>query len=156
MVEIQCISDRPGEITWGGAFPKENRKEDLFLLRSILARWIGFYSSVQLLSWRHNFPRVQGSSSGWMWVIQQKPKDRAVVLPVCLTCVPIVLLICGGSERGCIPMEWETAAAYRDGPWKPILLQSHVSFTWLPSVLLITTQIVALAAPQRQLFHEDE
>lgn len=32
----------------------------------------------------------------------QKPNSRAFVLPVCLTCVPITLVIHEGSVRGCI------------------------------------------------------
>lgn len=32
----------------------------------------------------------------------QKPNGRAVVLPVCLTCVPIALLVDGGSATGCV------------------------------------------------------
>lgn len=43
----------------------------------------------------------------------QKPNGRAVVPPVCLTCVSITLLIHGGISKR-LHMEWETGAAYRD------------------------------------------
>lgn len=147
IVKIQCVSHKAGgSYLREGCFPKEKWKEDLFLLRRILAIWIGF------IAVEHNFPYVQGSSSGWMWA-------KAKQWNCCSSCLSHLCSHCSAdwwqvSKR--MHIEWETAAACRDWPCKPILLRSHVSFIRLLSLLLITMQIVALAAPQRQLFHEDE